>query len=340
MEELTLDEARRILQEYSPVPEWKTEGINKIDNSCDVSIIIPAYNAEKTIIKCVDSILKQVGNIDYKICIINDGSTDNTKNVLQRYKGNVRVEIIEQDNKGHAGARNKGLEHIAGKYIMFVDADDCLLNRRVLFEAYSLAQKVNADIVEFGYADCFNNNFMIPYRKHKVRSCENASISELTGFPWGKLIRAELFRTVRFPEGYLFEDSIMAWLIYPMCKRVCLCDNIGYGYRNNKMSISHTHNDNPKRLDTLYITELMLKNITIDNNEKYFEEIFLRQVIINHKRIGANIYSYAAFIVETELYKQYKSEIELPKELKRVSIALMENNYEELSKLIWPDGTK
>lgn len=88
-----------------------------------ISVIIPAYNAEDHIQNCLDSLLNQTYE-DFKIYVVNDGSTDGTREKLRKYESNPQVEIIEQTNKGVSAARNVGLTRAKGNYISFVDADD------------------------------------------------------------------------------------------------------------------------------------------------------------------------------------------------------------------------
>ena len=91
-----------------------------------ISIIVPCYNAEKLIQKCVESILVQKG-FDFEVILVNDGATDKTLEILENLaQTDERIKVINQENKGLSGARNSGIEQAQGKYIMFVDADDGL----------------------------------------------------------------------------------------------------------------------------------------------------------------------------------------------------------------------
>ena len=87
------------------------------------SIIVPVYNVEKYIEKCLESILNQTYD-NFEIIVINDGSTDNSKKILDNYKTNKKIKIINQDNQGLSIARNNGLGAASGDYILFIDSDD------------------------------------------------------------------------------------------------------------------------------------------------------------------------------------------------------------------------
>lgn len=107
-----------------------------------ISIIVPVYNSEKTIKRCIDSLLKQTYN-DIEIIIIDDGSTDKSNNIIRTYKlKSKNIRVIEQSNQGVSIARNRGLSEATGDYIMFVDSDDCL-DREA---CYKLIDEMDEDI--------------------------------------------------------------------------------------------------------------------------------------------------------------------------------------------------
>ena len=109
------------------------------------SLIIPAYNVEKYIKKCLDSVLNQTYN-NYEIIIINDGSTDNTSKILESYKSNKKIKIINQENKGLSNARNTGVSNAKGDYILFIDSDDFI--EKELLEILNKTIK-DEDLVRF-----------------------------------------------------------------------------------------------------------------------------------------------------------------------------------------------
>lgn len=105
-----------------------------------VSVIIPAYNAEKYIRHTVESVLNQTWK-NLEIIIINDGSTDNTGNILTSYKDDIRIKIIEQENQGCSTAKNTGLHHSIGNYIQYLDADDLLSEDKIAEQVKELKNK-------------------------------------------------------------------------------------------------------------------------------------------------------------------------------------------------------
>ena len=121
-----------------------------------VSVIVPVYNAEKYLNRCIESIITQSYN-NLEIILVNDGSTDNSLLVCEEYlKKDDRIKLITQENRGAGLARNKGLQNATGKYAVFVDSDDYLHNTAIE-KCVNAQNKTNADLVMFGR---FNQNEM------------------------------------------------------------------------------------------------------------------------------------------------------------------------------------
>lgn len=118
------EEAVALLESFSPNPGSSCIERKKFGSEYDLEVIIPAYNVEKYIQQCLDSVISQKTNFSFHVTCINDGSTDNTGLLLKKYENTENVSIIHQENKGFSGARNVGLRKTNGKYIMFVDSDD------------------------------------------------------------------------------------------------------------------------------------------------------------------------------------------------------------------------
>lgn len=120
-----------------------------MENKCKVSVVIPAYNTERYISRCIDSVLSQTLH-DIEIIVINDGSTDGTRRILESYEGkDPRLKIYHQANKGIGASRRKGMDLAKGEYVQFVDSDDWV-DPDFIDHTYSLACGRGADVVETG----------------------------------------------------------------------------------------------------------------------------------------------------------------------------------------------
>lgn len=178
-----------------------------------VSIIIPVYNVEDYLEKCLESVLNQTVT-EIEIITINDGSTDGSLDILNKYaKLDSRIKIIDQKNKGLSGARNSGIKVAKGDYIVFVDSDDTI-EKETLEELLSFATKNDLDIVVYGYTKLYENGEIIakPNFGNKIIDNDEArrmSLSlKLSPMACNKFYKRELFieTKVKFPIGFLHED--------------------------------------------------------------------------------------------------------------------------------------
>lgn len=272
-----------VLENYSSKPISKTYITeNKIlSEEYDLQIIIPAYNVENYIEECIESILNQKTKYKILIIIINDGSTDNTNILLNKYINISNIKIINQKNKGISEARNCGLKEIFAKYIMFLDSDDILLNGAI-DNLLDFSLKNDLDIVEGGYYSYVNGKFF-EGKVHKNTLGNN----NLFGFPWGKVIKNKIFINLRFPLKTQYEDSIFTYLIYSQNFKFGTIKERVYGYRNNPNSITNILITDKRCIETFYITEELLTN-GIDfyniNLTKRIYEKYLQQIKLNYKR--------------------------------------------------------
>ena len=321
------EQARIALNQFSPCPQGTSVAKNTI-SSCDydLQIVIPAYNVEKYIAECIDSILKQKTKYSYKIVVINDGSNDRTEEILGQYSNDPRIEIIHQENRGFSGARNRGLEKIKAKYIAFVDSDDKLAPNAIE-SLLNVAFAQNADIVEGGFYR-LEDKLCLGYKHKKIEQVD--AVRGLKGYPCGKVFRSFLFENIHFPENFWFEDSIGAFLLYPKAEKAVVIPDIVYVYRNNLTSITHTAPFKKKCIDTYWVTELLLeeqKQLNIANNDGVFE-IFLKQVVLNYQRtrkIPMEVQK-DVFVCTKELMTRY-FERSNPKSFKALVVALQNNDF-------------
>ncbi|MDN2453675.1 glycosyltransferase family A protein [Lactobacillus sp. UCMA15818] len=295
----------------------------------DLKIIVAAYNAASTIEECISSILNQKTKYSLLVEIIDDGSTDKTKQLLKKYTNNDNIIVTSQKNQGFSGARNTGLKIINAKYLCFVDSDDLLEDcfaETLLDKAFA----EQADIVAGGYQQ-FNHSGVISEFDYQNKNEFNPY--ELYGYPWGKIYRVDLFNKIDFPEDYWFEDTILIYLIYGQSQTTCTVADLVYRYRSNQNGITAIAATKPKAIDSLWVTRQLLfdrKKLGLDFNEEIYK-VTLQQICTNFIRcrfLGGQVQR-AVFVVQQQLINDYFENSELKEDgyLKMIEKAIKSNNY-------------
>ena len=298
-------EARAILNRLSPDPASTSIWDNSLlPYRYDLGIVVPAYNVEQYIGQCIDSILGQKTQYTFRLIIVEDGSTDQTPHLLKKYEQLAGVSVIYQKNQGVSAARNRALQKIDFRYVMFVDSDD-YIPENCVERLLSKALAHDADIVEGGYF-YVNEEKSLPYL-HKDSKKVNAS-NVFTGYPWGKVIKSTFFKSLCFPQGYWFEDSILTYLIYPVStKSYTLADPV-YFYRMNKDGIVQRSVNHPKSIDSFWVTEQLIKDIkSLElpiGNELYRQ--LLQEVKVNFLRVQQmdKEVRHALFVLTCDLFER------------------------------------
>lgn len=271
----------------------------------DLSIIIPVYNAERYLEKALDSVVKQKTNFRCQIIIVNDGSKDNSEKIINQYLDKENVVYIKQENAGVAVARNTGLDYVRGRYIEFMDSDD-ELQEGSIDALMSKAYELNADVVEGSY--CLHLQNETKNYCHKDKD-EVSAVSDLFGYPWGKVIKSEMFADIEFPKGIEYEDTIISTLIYPRIRRGATISKIVYNYNDNMNGLTHKTRGKKKSIHTYLITKSMLENIDYYHIAKTQElyEFFLKQLRLNYLRMCENdeLIQKCAFVSSCELMGKY-----------------------------------
>lgn len=211
-----------------------------------VSVIVPVYNSEVFISRCLDSLVNQTLR-EIEIICINDCSTDLSLDILKKYKEkfNNRIVIIDLDkNSGPGGARNKGIEKASGEYIGFVDSDD-YVEPEMFEDMYKIANKGNYDLVDCGY---INNH--VSKNVLNIRPCtwgeltveKRKNLVANPGYMWSKIIKKNIFvdNNLKFREDITFEDVDFSRIICMYVNRVYGTDNIYYHYENRLDSITNS----------------------------------------------------------------------------------------------------
>lgn len=233
-----------------------------------VSIIVPVYNVEKYLEKCLDSLINQTLK-DIEIICVNDGSTDNSQKILEKYsKKDNRITIINQDNAGLSVARNSGIDIAKGEYIGFVDSDDWV-DLNFYEKLYNSAIENDADIAVSSIIRWrkYNKKYRIKYEdkiyqslEEKVSACGIPRIC----YVWNKLYKSEILRNKYFTPNVYFEDIIWLPKIIKSSNKLITVSNTNYYYRANNNSIVKK-TSKKKQKDNYNAKKIMVKFFS-DNN--------------------------------------------------------------------------
>lgn len=283
--ESKIEKANSVLRNISDDPGISCITENNINIKFDVQIIVPIYNAEKYLRACIDSVVNASEKYTYCLTCINDGSSDSSAEILKEYENNPNVEIITQENKGFSGARNTGLKNLKGKYIAFLDSDDCL-DWKGVEKMLDVAFDNDLDLVQGSYTIISETGKVKQAKPQKEKLVEDATKREFFGQPWAKVFKVNLFSNLKFPDFYWFEDSLMSSVVYPKVeKSMKISDNVYY-YRDNSAGITKKAPYYPKCIDSFWITKQLdsdRKILGMENNQNYYEYI-LHMVKLTYER--------------------------------------------------------
>lgn len=225
-----------------------------------VSIIVPVYNVENYLAKCLDSLVKQTLQ-DIEILVINDGSKDNSAQIIQEYaqKYPEKVKGFTKENGGLSDARNFGLDRATGDYIGFVDSDD-YVTETMFEEMVDLAEKHLAKMVICNiqkvdeHGNVTQKLTQIPNMPEKIDLEKHFSVfSDISYFACNKLFKKELFQDKRFKKGVHFEDIQLIPQLLLECETLAQTQHFHYQYLERTDSITKTHTE--KGLDILKAVE-------------------------------------------------------------------------------------
>ena len=202
-----------------------------------ISVIIPVYNAQDGIKRCVDSLLKQSFK-NFEIILLNDGSKDNSLNILKEYELKYSfVRVIDKQNEGVAVTRNKGLLLAEGDYTMFMDNDD-FVDSDYIETFYQAIHEKNLDLVIGGYKRVNQDNQII--FSQDIQQSEWSKYIIMA--PWAKIYRTEFLKTnnLEFFDYGIGEDIIFNLAAYKITDKIGLLDYKGYNWYYNNQSVSNT----------------------------------------------------------------------------------------------------
>ncbi len=208
-----------------------------------VSIVMPVYNAKEYIRKSLDSLVNQTLK-DIEIIAVDDGSTDNTQEIIEEYI-NKYPEIIksyQKENGGPSDARNFGIMEANGEYITFLDPDD-YVELDIYEKMYNKAKEENSDLVDCNFYWEYPNKMKLD--KGKQYTNKQEMLVNTRVMPWNKLIKKSLLdlNNIMFPKGLRYEDVEFSYKLVPYCDKVSFIEEPLVHYVQRKSSASYTFNE-------------------------------------------------------------------------------------------------
>ena len=253
-----------------------------------ISVILPVYNCEKWVERCIKSILNQTYK-NIELIIINDGSTDNTLEVCKKYENN-QVTIINKENTGVSKTRNVGLEKAQGEYVFFIDADD-YIQEECIENMYEKAKEYDTDIVKCDYMQfddngkiekeaLFKEEFLYDMKDELQKSTLLNEMIDTYKFNnvWGQLILAKKAKKIKFDENLAMgEDFLYNYELFNICNKILVVPDQYYCYYLNKngMNFNESISKIQRKIeDTVYFYKEIL-----DNNNGISEKLILKNAI-------------------------------------------------------------
>jgi len=277
-----------------------------------VSIIVPVYNVENYLAKCLDSLINQTQQ-NIEILVVNDGSKDNSEQIIQNYaqKYPEKIKSFIKENGGLSDARNFGIDRATGDYIGFVDSDDYVTSS-MFEEMVNLAQKYQSKMVICNIQKVDQNGNVtqkltqIPNMPEKIDLEKNFSVfSDLSYFACNKLFKKELFNEKRFKKGAHFEDIQLIPQLLLECDTIAQTQNFHYQYLERTDSITKTHTE--KGLDILAAVEDVEKAFDKSQYSKKKKEL-------KNFQIFEGVYSflaYLAFVKDERIFYEMSGKLRL-----------------------------
>ncbi len=336
-EQTAIDTIRSVSPDANISPEYLYENLNP---TLDLSIIVPVYNHVDEIHLCIDSIINQQTRFSYEIILIDDGSTDGAQYLIDKYTIYPNVKVYHQSNKGIAAARNEGIVHSRGKYLMFVDCDD-IVKPYLVEKLMEIADTNDSDIVmgahnlvkmkEGSIVD------IIPQIEPEINllGYKNGDvIMNYAGLPWAKVYKRELFDDVRFFPGYWYEDTIIHSLVFLKCKKFSYVTSLVYDYIWNERNFSHTQDNKnhgkPKTADRYWLLSAITKHyeeIGLPLDAKFYTMILKHISAYYYKTISAmpDDFITAMFVAGRALLLKYRpaEKVKLPYMLRQTEKAII-----------------
>ena len=268
------------------------------ENTATVSVIVPVYNTEKYIHRCVDSIRAQTYS-DLEIILVDDASPDACPEICDGYAdSDSRVRALHKPNEGLGAARNTGLDACRGEYVMFVDSDDylctdavCSLYERLTADGSDIAVGAHVDVYDDGETNGRYCAFMkdtVLSRDEYFREMGSYSVSA-----WGKLYRREVLDGIRYPSLRYAEDMYVFPEVIGRCERISVLSETVYCYFQNMDSITHKKEASamPDEIEgLLHVSHILLDRGYAESALHYYEKAINKALLLRNGAAGRELF--------------------------------------------------
>ena len=285
----------------------------KGENMVKVSLIIPIYNSQDYIARCLDSLLKQTLE-DIEIVCINDGSTDKSLEILEEYsKKYSNIKVYSKENGGCGSARNMGIDNAEGEYIEFVDSDD-ILEQDAVEKMYKQAKKYNSDLVVCGMHRIDEQNGKLLTTDMMNVKLETINIEKnglnnllfINPGPCNKLHKKSIFKVARFPKIPVVDDLMLTLQYMPYIKNISFVREPLYKYKVRKESGVNTLN---------YSTYEQMKEMFIQIKQEYIKMGLEKEYLdyidkMAYIHVGVSMLYRVGYIKEKSISKEIKMTID------------------------------
>jgi glycosyltransferase involved in cell wall biosynthesis len=311
-----------------------------------VSIVVPVYNMEDYLKKCVDSICRQTYS-NLEIILVDDGSTDSSPELCDEYqKRDARIKVIHKKNEGLSCARNDGIDSATGEYLMFADSDDWLEPDMVEY-MYTNIKKSGVRLAICGYYTVKGNK----KRRHSVKEDRilerRAAMRELTDFSepgyipnpaWIQIMERGLMDNIRFPAGRIYEDALTTYKLVEEADRVLVLKEPKYNYYQRKGSIIH---GNQERINLARCYTFEVRYCDLRERYPELEDIMLYKYLYTYTKMardGVSEENMPEFMQRRKFFREKADELyhnPYVKRIEQIEIPLLAQSSGKSSVRLW-----
>ena len=291
-----------------------------------ISVIVPVYNVEKYLTKCIDSIITQSYS-NLEILLINDGSTDNSLKICREFeKKDCRVKVIDKPNSGVSNTRNLGISAAEGKYIIFIDSDDYIKSNMIeLLYKYLIEYNSDASMCDIVKVD-ENDNVIESTQNNEIKKLSKLEFLSNVfdfrysyGYPINKLFKKEKLDKVRFREDVHFmEDfTFVCDIVYKECSNIVYIPDKLYCYLQRSGSAIHT------KFNEKWLSRLSTQKYIIEEYLEFFNERC--KILFLYDYVMMILSAYSFLKLNHRLEKSIKNDIKI--ELKKYYKLVISSKY-------------